>query len=121
MQRWYSLSNHGVKIVLLAKFDGTKILLEKWEEEMQDRPGTTMTPFVIPKFQVPLFRDKVRGLFGLPPEVWSEFLDHLLGMYHVVLQDPLNKLRHPDGLFLSRKVPFELTGQEAQSYSLLDY
>jgi len=35
MQRWFDISNHEVKLVLLAKFDGTKILLEKWEEEMQ--------------------------------------------------------------------------------------
>ncbi|KAH6640269.1 hypothetical protein F5144DRAFT_589785 [Chaetomium tenue] len=33
MQRWFSMSNHEVKIVLLAKFDGTNIILEKWEEE----------------------------------------------------------------------------------------
>ncbi|KAK3359305.1 hypothetical protein B0T25DRAFT_93841 [Lasiosphaeria hispida] len=43
MQRWFSMSNHEVKIVLLAKFDDTKILLEKWEEEMPVRPGATTT------------------------------------------------------------------------------
>jgi len=43
MERWFDLSNHQVKIVLLAKFDGTKILLEKWEEEMRVRPGATAT------------------------------------------------------------------------------
>jgi len=43
MQRWFSMSDHQVKIVLLAKFDGTKILLERWEEEMQTRPGATTT------------------------------------------------------------------------------
>ncbi|KAK1752435.1 hypothetical protein QBC47DRAFT_388479 [Echria macrotheca] len=35
MHRWFDISNHEVKIVLLAKFDGTTILLEKWEEETQ--------------------------------------------------------------------------------------
>jgi hypothetical protein len=43
MRRWFNMSKHEVKIVLLAKFDGTKILLEKWEEEMQARPGATTT------------------------------------------------------------------------------
>ncbi|KAK3353226.1 hypothetical protein B0T25DRAFT_205830 [Lasiosphaeria hispida] len=43
MQRWFSMSNHEVNIVLLAKFDDTKILLEKWEEEMPVRPGATTT------------------------------------------------------------------------------
>ncbi|KAK4159242.1 hypothetical protein QBC43DRAFT_327516 [Cladorrhinum sp. PSN259] len=43
MRRWFSISNHDVKIVLLAKFDGTKILLEKWEEDIQARPGATTT------------------------------------------------------------------------------
>ncbi|KAK0719696.1 hypothetical protein B0H67DRAFT_599372 [Lasiosphaeris hirsuta] len=42
MKRWFSMSNHEVKIVLLAKFNGTTILLEKWEE-MQVRPGATTT------------------------------------------------------------------------------
>ncbi|KAK3384512.1 hypothetical protein B0T24DRAFT_544694 [Lasiosphaeria ovina] len=44
MQRWFSISNHEVKIVL-AKFDGTTILLEKWEEEMPVRPGATATRY----------------------------------------------------------------------------
>ncbi|KAK3306625.1 uncharacterized protein B0T15DRAFT_566349 [Chaetomium strumarium] len=43
MRRWFDMSNYEVKIVLLAKFDGTKILLEKWEEEMRVRPGATTT------------------------------------------------------------------------------
>jgi hypothetical protein len=43
MQQWFSMSNYEVRIVLLAKFDDTKILLEKWEEEMQVRPGATTT------------------------------------------------------------------------------
>lgn len=43
MRRWFSLSNHEVKIILLAKFNGTIILLEKWEEEIQVRPGATTT------------------------------------------------------------------------------
>jgi len=43
MQRWFSMSNHEVKIVLLAKFNGTTILLEKWEEEMQVRLAATTT------------------------------------------------------------------------------
>ncbi|KAK0748111.1 hypothetical protein B0T21DRAFT_389050 [Apiosordaria backusii] len=43
MRRWFSLSNHEVKIVILTKFDGNKILLEKWEEEMPVRPGATTT------------------------------------------------------------------------------
>ncbi|KAK4108921.1 hypothetical protein N656DRAFT_792171 [Canariomyces notabilis] len=35
MRRWFSMSNHQVKMVLLAKFDGdsSQIVLEKWEEE----------------------------------------------------------------------------------------
>ncbi|KAK3376947.1 hypothetical protein B0T24DRAFT_574009 [Lasiosphaeria ovina] len=43
MKRWFSMSNHEVKIVLLIKFDGTRILLEKWEEEVAVRPGATTT------------------------------------------------------------------------------
>jgi len=43
MKRWFSMSNHEVKIVLLSKFDGTTILLERWEEEMAVRPGATTT------------------------------------------------------------------------------
>jgi hypothetical protein len=43
MQRWFSMSNHDVKIVLLAKFNGTTILLEKWEEQIAVRPRATTT------------------------------------------------------------------------------
>jgi len=43
MNRWFSISNHEVKIILLAKFDGITILLEKWEEQMSVRPGATIT------------------------------------------------------------------------------
>ncbi|KAK0614557.1 hypothetical protein B0T14DRAFT_310276 [Immersiella caudata] len=43
MKRWFSMSNHEVKIILLSKFDGTTILLEKWEEGMAVRPGATTT------------------------------------------------------------------------------
>ncbi|KAK0730186.1 hypothetical protein B0H67DRAFT_25572 [Lasiosphaeris hirsuta] len=39
MRQWFSMSNHEVKIVLLTNFDGTTILLEKWEEEIPVRPG----------------------------------------------------------------------------------
>ncbi|KAK0707641.1 hypothetical protein B0H67DRAFT_602929 [Lasiosphaeris hirsuta] len=41
MRWWFSISNHEVKIVLLVKFDGTTILLEKWEEEIPVHPGAT--------------------------------------------------------------------------------
>jgi len=34
--------NHEVKIVLLTKFNGITILLEKWEEELVC-PGATIT------------------------------------------------------------------------------
>jgi len=37
------MSNHEVKIVLLAKFNGITILLEKWEEQISVRPGATTT------------------------------------------------------------------------------
>ncbi|KAK0707570.1 hypothetical protein B0H67DRAFT_602868 [Lasiosphaeris hirsuta] len=43
MRRWFSMSNHEVKIVLLTKFDGTTTLLGKWEEEIPVRPGATTT------------------------------------------------------------------------------
>ncbi|KAF3767004.1 hypothetical protein M406DRAFT_274460 [Cryphonectria parasitica EP155] len=46
MQWWFSASNHGVKIVLLVKFDPRRqeILLEKWEEEPRgQRPGAATT------------------------------------------------------------------------------
>ncbi|KAK0617952.1 hypothetical protein B0T17DRAFT_536341 [Bombardia bombarda] len=45
MKRWFSMSNHEVKIVLLAKYDNTRsvIILEKWEEEIAVRPGATTT------------------------------------------------------------------------------
>lgn len=42
-RQWFAMSNHEVKIVLLTKFDGTRILLEKWQEVPQDRPGATTT------------------------------------------------------------------------------
>ncbi|KAK0714899.1 hypothetical protein B0H67DRAFT_513627 [Lasiosphaeris hirsuta] len=41
IRRWFSMSNHEVKIILLTKFDGTTILLEKWEEEIPVRPRAT--------------------------------------------------------------------------------
>ncbi|KAK3359004.1 hypothetical protein B0T25DRAFT_588045 [Lasiosphaeria hispida] len=58
MQRWFSMSNHEVKIVLLAKFDGTKILVEKWEEEMPVRPGATTTRRSL-QHPVPMFRQSI--------------------------------------------------------------
>ncbi|KAK4461132.1 hypothetical protein QBC42DRAFT_270873 [Cladorrhinum samala] len=45
MRWWFSMSDHQVKIVLLAKFDHacSVIILEKWEEEAQACQGTTTT------------------------------------------------------------------------------
>ena len=37
--------NHKVKIVLLSKFNGITILLERWEEEMAVHPGATITRY----------------------------------------------------------------------------
>jgi hypothetical protein len=41
MQWWFQVSNHKVKIVILAKFDDQQhhILLEKWEEEISSPQG----------------------------------------------------------------------------------
>ena len=46
MRWWFSISNHDVKIVLLAKFDRRQetIVLQKWEEEAAPgRTGATAT------------------------------------------------------------------------------
>lgn len=45
MRWWFMASNHDVKIVILAKFDRgeSRIILEKWEEEVATRPGATTT------------------------------------------------------------------------------
>ncbi|KAI1802541.1 hypothetical protein F4811DRAFT_529107 [Daldinia bambusicola] len=45
MRWWFSASDHDVKIVLLAKFDheNQRIIIEKWEEALQIRPGATTT------------------------------------------------------------------------------
>ncbi|KIN07404.1 hypothetical protein OIDMADRAFT_99569 [Oidiodendron maius Zn] len=46
MRWWFSTSNHDVKIVILAKFDGgqSSIILEKWEEEERvPRQGAATT------------------------------------------------------------------------------
>ncbi|KAK3359881.1 hypothetical protein B0T25DRAFT_577931 [Lasiosphaeria hispida] len=59
MRRWFSLSNHEVKIVLLAKFNGTTILLEKWEEEMQVRPGATTTRHSLLQHPTPVLRQSI--------------------------------------------------------------
>ncbi|KAK3343761.1 hypothetical protein B0T25DRAFT_615061 [Lasiosphaeria hispida] len=58
MQRLFSMSNHEVKIVVLAKFDGTKILLEKWEEEMPVCPGATTTRRSL-QHQQPVLRQSI--------------------------------------------------------------
>ncbi|KAI5921897.1 hypothetical protein F4810DRAFT_712141 [Camillea tinctor] len=45
MRWWFSVSNHQVKIVILAKFNYSRqqIIIERWEEEPRARPGATMT------------------------------------------------------------------------------
>jgi len=45
MRLWFSMSDHQVRIVLLAKFDRahSTITLEKWEEESRTRPGAMTT------------------------------------------------------------------------------
>ncbi|KAK0724871.1 hypothetical protein B0H67DRAFT_569018, partial [Lasiosphaeris hirsuta] len=58
MWQWFSMSNHEVKIVLLAKFDGTTILLEKWEEEIVVRPGATTTRHSL-QHQEPVLRQVI--------------------------------------------------------------
>lgn len=58
MRRWFSMSNHEVKIVLLAKFDGTTILLEKWEEEVPVRPGAATTRRSL-QHQTPVLRQSI--------------------------------------------------------------
>jgi len=58
MKRWFSMSNHEVKIVLLSKFDGTTILLERWEEEMAVRPGATTTRYSL-QHPTPMLRQSI--------------------------------------------------------------
>ncbi|KAL7803621.1 hypothetical protein V8C44DRAFT_343695 [Trichoderma aethiopicum] len=45
MRWWFSASDHQVKIVLLSKFDHRlqQIIIERWEEDTQTRPGATTT------------------------------------------------------------------------------
>ncbi|KAH8673302.1 hypothetical protein BX600DRAFT_203328 [Xylariales sp. PMI_506] len=45
MRWWFSASEHNVKIVLLTKFDhqNQRIIIERWEEESQNRQGATNT------------------------------------------------------------------------------
>ncbi|KAJ8126979.1 hypothetical protein O1611_g6658 [Lasiodiplodia mahajangana] len=45
MRWWFLASNHNVKIVLLTKFDhqNQTIIIERWEEELQNRQGATRT------------------------------------------------------------------------------
>jgi hypothetical protein len=45
MRWWFSASDHDVKIILLTKFDhqNQKIIIERWEEEPQNRQGATTT------------------------------------------------------------------------------
>ena len=45
MKWWFSASDHQVKIVLLTKFDRLRqrIVIERWEEEIQTRLGATTT------------------------------------------------------------------------------
>lgn len=45
MRWWFSASDHQVKIVLLTKFGHLhqRIIIERWEEEIQTRPGATTT------------------------------------------------------------------------------
>jgi len=58
MRRWFSISNHKVKIVLLTKFDSTTILLEKWEEEIPVRPGATTTQHSL-QHQKPVLKQSI--------------------------------------------------------------
>ncbi|KAK0708064.1 hypothetical protein B0H67DRAFT_589220 [Lasiosphaeris hirsuta] len=58
MRQWFSTSNHEVKIVLLAKLDGTTSLLEKWEEEIPVRPGATTTRHSL-QHQEPVLRQTI--------------------------------------------------------------
>jgi hypothetical protein len=45
MRWWFSISDHQVNIILLTKFDHLhqRILVERWEEEIQTRPSATTT------------------------------------------------------------------------------
>ncbi|KAI1089235.1 hypothetical protein F5B19DRAFT_467976 [Rostrohypoxylon terebratum] len=45
MRWWFSASDHQVNIVVLAKFDRSdqRIIIDRWEEEAQIRPGATTT------------------------------------------------------------------------------
>jgi hypothetical protein len=45
MRWWFSASDHEVNIVLLAKLDHLhqRIIIERWEEEIQTRPGAMTT------------------------------------------------------------------------------
>ena len=45
MRWWFSASDHQVNIVLLTKFDrpNQRIIIERWEEELQTRKGATTT------------------------------------------------------------------------------
>ncbi|PTB76207.1 hypothetical protein M440DRAFT_1333493, partial [Trichoderma longibrachiatum ATCC 18648] len=45
MRWWLTASDHQVKMVLLSKFDHRlqQIIIERWEEDTQTRPGATTT------------------------------------------------------------------------------
>jgi len=46
MRRWFEISKHEVKIVLLIQWDGTRrrIVIERWEEQQQEIPVTRLVP-----------------------------------------------------------------------------
>lgn len=92
MRRWFSLSNHEVEIVLLAKFNRgqRKIILQKWEE--QGRPArmgattTRRTPPLQPvlRQEIVISRDETTN----PPSYHVARGALVLGFRALFLRDP---------------------------------
>ncbi|KAI1214727.1 uncharacterized protein F4807DRAFT_455177 [Annulohypoxylon truncatum] len=61
MRWWFSASDHQVNIVLLAKFDHSnqRIIIERWEEEIQIRPGATTTTRAASSAVQPVLRQSI--------------------------------------------------------------
>jgi hypothetical protein len=95
MQSWFAMSDHSVKIVLLAKFSRQRqaIILEKWEGEIPPapaRPGATTTrrmsaaPRPVLRQQITITRDATTA-----PATYNVAGGALVLAFHLLfLQDP---------------------------------
>ncbi|KAJ8127739.1 hypothetical protein O1611_g5898 [Lasiodiplodia mahajangana] len=112
MRWWFSASDHQVNIVLLTKFDhpNQKIIIERWEEELQTREGATTTH---QSAASPVFTPTLQQTITITQNTATNPVSYCVTRGALVLSFRLLFLRNPE----PQEGDFVISIEELQAYA----